>query len=153
MPIFKALHILSMFTMVTSFTGGEFFYAYAIWRRDVHALAAVHRIVERSGLAFVAGGALLAGIAFGLLTAATGGFNFFAGWLINAYLLLAAFVVNSLLSARGIVRLGKKAAEADAGQRPVEEVVRDMAGGHSLRLFVGNVVIFALIILDMVLKL
>jgi hypothetical protein len=85
MLIFKLLHILSMFTMVTVFSGGELFAALAIRGRDVRALAWLQRL--RMPLGIAAFGALVAGVIFGLLTALTGGLNFFDGWLIAAYVL------------------------------------------------------------------
>ncbi len=94
MLIFKALHILSMFTMVAIFLGGEFFYTAAYWRRDVHALAWVHRTGVQTRVPIVGLAALLVGVVFGLLTAATGGFDFFKGWLIAAYVLVVAFLLN-----------------------------------------------------------
>jgi hypothetical protein len=151
MPILMALHILSMFAMVTVFSGGELFYALAIRRRDVHALAWLHGLRKPLGIA--AFGALVAGVAFGLLTAATGGLDFFEGWLIAAYLLIALFFVNGAVNERVVRRLGEKAVEAEAGQRSVEEVVSEMAAtNRPTLLFVINVAIFAAIILDMVLK-
>jgi uncharacterized membrane protein len=153
MPIFLAFHILSMFTMVTLFSGGEFFYVLAIRQRDVHALAWLHRTAHRTRFPFVAIGALVAGVAFGLLTAATGGFDFLDGWLIAAYLLVALFFVNATVIGKDVIQLADKAVEADAGQRPVEEVAREMAAtNRATLLFVVNVAIFAAIILDMVLK-
>ncbi len=152
MLIFKTLHILSMFTAVTAFLGGEFFFAFAIWRRDVRALAASHRAAVQGRLGVVGTVAFFAGIGFGLLTAATGGLDFFQGWLINAYVLVALFLVNVALNVNKGLRLGEAAAEADAGRRPIEEVVRDMAASHMVRFFVVNVVIFAAFIADMVLK-
>jgi hypothetical protein len=96
---------------------------------------------------------LVAGVAFGLLTAATGGLDFFEGWLIAAYLLIALFFVNGAVNERVVRRLGEKAVEAEAGQRSVEEVVSEMAAtNRPTLLFVINVAIFAAIILDMVLK-
>jgi predicted integral membrane protein DUF2269 len=152
MLIFKVLHILSMFTMVTVFIGGEFLYAFAIWRRDVRALGTLHRLEAQSRLPFVGVGALFAGIAFGLLTAATGGFDFFAGWLIAAYVLVALFFVNVAVLGRGVVRIGEAAGEAEAGERPVEDVVRDMAASRGVLFFAIDAVIFVAIIADMVLK-
>jgi hypothetical protein len=154
MDIYKALHILSMFTMVTVFSGGEFSYAFAIWRRDVRALASIHRMEKHSRTGIVGLAALLAGIIFGLLTAATGGLDFFEGWLIAAYVLIAAFFVNVAFFARTLIRLGDEAMEADAGQRPVEEVTGEMAAsrGRAVLFFAINVAIFAAIIVDMVLK-
>jgi len=50
MLIFKALHILLMFSVVTMEIGAEFLYAFAISRRDVRGLAAIHRILEQARL-------------------------------------------------------------------------------------------------------
>ena len=151
MLIFKALHILSMFTMVAVFIGGEMFYAIAIRGRDVHALAWLHRI--RRPIGAVAFAAMAAGIVFGLLTAATGGMDFLEGWLLVAYLLLGVFVLNGAVNERPTSRLAERAVEAEAGLRPVDEVVRDMASDRrAMLLFVINATIFAAIILDMVLK-
>jgi len=149
---FKALHILSMVAMVTVFSGGEFFYTFAVLQRDVHALAWLHSLARRTGLPFLGLGFLVSGIVFGLLTALTGGFDFFAGWLIAAYVLVVAFLVNSTLSGRPLVRLGEMAVQAEAGQRPVDEVVREMATSRASLFFLINLAIFAAIILDMVLK-
>jgi len=152
--IFKALHILSMFGAVTFLVSEAVVAAVAIWRGDVGALAALRRF---SGRRPVVGALLfLIGIGFGLLTVATGGFDFFEGWLIAAYaLVVALFAVNGLpIVQKGLVGLTEKALEAEAGQRPAEEVVREMA---TLRrsivlVVVTNVAIVAALILDMVLK-
>lgn len=153
MPIFKALHIVSMFTMVTIFSGGELYYALAIQARDVRALAWLHRTEKRFRIAFVGLGALVAGVIFGLLTAATGGLDFFDSWLIAAYLLVALFFVSGATFARATIKLADMAVEADAGQRPVEDVVREMAASNRALILLGvNATIFGAIILDMVLK-
>lgn len=152
MLTFKALHILSMVTMITVFSGGEFLYAFAIWRRDVRALASLQRLEKQSLLPVVGIVALAAGVVFGLLAAATGGFDFLDGWLIAAYVLVVAFLVNSAVLGREVIRLADKAAEADAGERPVEEVVREMAASRGVLFFAINAVIFVAIIVDMVLK-
>jgi uncharacterized membrane protein len=151
MLIYKALHILSMFTMATIFLGGEFFYSYAVWRRDVRALAWLQRTMMRTLLPIFAILVLLVGIVFGLLTAATGGFDFLDGWLIAAYLLVVAFFVNSFVLGDRLLRVARRAVEADDGKRPVEEVVADMADRSTIIFFPINA-IFAAIILDMVLK-
>jgi len=152
--IFKALHILTMFGAVTFLVSEAVFAAVAIWRGDVAALAAIRRFTGRRPVV----GALLflAGIGFGLLAVATGGFDFFEGWLIAAYVLVVAlFAVNGLpIVQKGLVGLTDKALEAEAGQRPAEEVVREMAmlRGRILMVVATNVAIFAALILDMVLK-
>jgi hypothetical protein len=154
MLIFKALHILTMFAAITLLVGESTFAAVAIWRGDVRALAAMRRLMGRRPVASAI--VFVVGIAFGLLTVATGGFNFFAGWLIAAYVMVVAtFAVSGLpVVQKGYLGLVDKSVEADAGQRPVEEVVREMAAlrrGFGL-VVVANWVLFGAIILDMVLK-
>ena len=153
MDIFKALHILSMFAMVATEIGAEFLFAFTISRRDVRGLATVHRILEQARIGPIGIGLLVAGIVFGLLTAATGGLDFFAGWLIAAYVLVVAIlVIAGRLWPKVLLPLGVKAVEAEAGQRPAEEVARDMAASRAVMWFGVMVTIFVLIILDMVLK-
>ena len=154
MLIFKLLHILSMFTAVTLLVGESTFMAIAIWRGDVRALAAIRRMVGRHPV--VSASIFLVGIGFGLLTVATGGLDFFAGWLIAAYVLVVALLAISGLPVvqKGLLGLVDQATEAEAGQRPMEDVAREMA---ALRLSFGlvvaaNWVLFAAIIADMVLK-
>ena len=153
MLIFKALHILSMFAAVTFLVGEALLYSRAIWRRDVAGLAAVRRLV--GGRPVFGALFLVAGIAFGLLNALTGGFDVFAGWLIAAYVLIVAlFLVNGSPWVQRLPRLGAEAVEAEAGQRPVDEVVTAMTTMRAV-IFVAvtvNVVLFAAIITDMVLK-
>jgi hypothetical protein len=152
MLIFKTLHILSMVTTISIFSGGTFSYTFAVWRRDVRALATFHRIERQSRVGIVGLVALVAGLAFGLRATLTGGIDNLDGWLIAAYVLVAAFVANVAISEKRLMELGEKAVEADAGRRPVEEVVRDMAASGAVRFFVVNATIFAAIIVDMVLK-
>ena len=153
MLIFKALHILSMFAAVTFLIGEALFYAVAIWRGDVAGLAAVRRLV--GGRPVVGVAFLVAGIVFGVLAALTGGIDFFAGWLIAAYVLVVAlFAVNGSPWVQRLPRLGLEAMEAEAGKRPVEEVVAAMAASRTATLtaVAVNVALFIAIIADMVLK-
>jgi hypothetical protein len=152
MLIFKALHILSMFAMVTIEIGAEFLYASAISRRDVRALATVHRLLVQARAGPVSVVALVSGVAFGLLTAATGGFDFVDGWLIAAYALVALFLVTTSLNLRGALKLGRGAVEADAGHRPAEDVVREMVASRCARVVRHRPPDVAAIIADMVLK-
>jgi hypothetical protein len=151
MLAFKLLHILSMFAAVTLLIGEQFVLSRAIWRRDVRALATFHRLI---GVRPVIGASLfMAGIVFGLLTAATGGLDFFAGWLIAAYVLVAAILAfNASPWVQQMPRLGARAVEAEAGERPIDEVVQGMAASHAGLLFAVNVTLFVALIADMVLK-
>jgi hypothetical protein len=152
MPFFKLLHILSMFAMVTIEIGAEFLYAYALSRGDVRTLATVHRISERARLGRWSVVALIAGILFGLLTAATGGFLFFEGWLIAAYVLIGVLLVTVTMFLRRALPLGQAAVEADEGRRPADDLVRDMRASRAFLWFGLDVLILAAIIADMVLK-
>jgi uncharacterized membrane protein len=150
MLIDKAPHILSTFAMLAIFLGGEFLYSYAVWRRDVRALAWVYGLLEkRIHLPFFGLGFLAAGMVFGLLTLQTGGFDFVEGWLIAAYLLVGLFLVPIRIP---LGRLADKAVEAEAGQRPVEDLVREMAASSAVFFFPINAAIFAATILGIVLK-
>jgi uncharacterized membrane protein len=152
MLVWKTLHVLSMVMMVTLFIGTEIFYAASIVRRDVRALAWVQRTVEQTFIGFIALGGILAGIIFGLITAATGGLDFTAGWLIVAYVLVAAFFVNGALIGSKVVRVGQEAVAAEEAGRPLEEVTLDVAPNLGLINVAINAVLFAAIITDMVLK-
>lgn len=154
MLIFKALHVLAMFGAVTFLVGEAVFAGIAIWRGDVRALAGLRRLAGRRPV--VAATLFVAGIGFGLLTVATGGFDFFAGWLIAAYVLVVLlFALNGLpIVQKGLVGITDKAVEAEAGHVPTEEVVREMriVRGPVLAVVAANIAIFALLILDMVVK-
>lgn len=152
MLIFKVLHILSMFAMVTTQIGAELVYASAVSRRDVRALAAVHRVLQASRVGIASVVALVSGIVFGLLTAATGGFDFIDGWLIAAYVLVAVFLISGTRLATKFVRLGDDAVDAEAGGRPAEDVIRDMVASRALLWFAIDAVLVVAIIVDMVLK-
>ena len=148
----KTLHILSMITMITTFLGAEIFYAAAMWRRDVHALAFVQRTIERLGIGLIALCALLLGIVFGLLTAANGGFDYVATWLIVAYVLVAVFLVNGFTLGDRVVKAGKAAMEAEAGNGSIEELAASLNPNRAAILLGINIVLFAVIVADMVLK-
>jgi uncharacterized membrane protein len=153
MLVFKLLHILSMFAAATFLVGEALLYARAIRRGDVAGLAAVRRLV--GGRPVLGASFLVAGVAFGVLTALTGPFDFFAGWLIAAYVLVVAmFVVNGSPWVQRLPRLAAEAIEAEAGQRPADEVIAVMVKVRNATLIAValNVLLFTAIILDMVLK-
>jgi len=153
MLVFKLLHILSMVSAVTLLVGFEVFISLAIWRRDVHGMAAIFRLTRSPSPTVVGSALLLAGVVFGLLTAATGEFDFLDGWLIAAYLLVVVLILANLSPPKKRVRqVAEEAVEAHEGRRPVEEVVGHMATVPVAVYFAMNVVLFAAIIADMVLK-
>ena len=153
MPIFKLLHILSMVGAVTLLVGTEVFVTLAIWRRDVRGLATIFRLTRSPSPTTIGGILLLAGVAFGLLAAATGAIDFFAGWLIAAYVLVIALVVANVSPQKRQVRqVAQAAVDAEEGRRSVDEVVGQMATVPIALYFATNVVLFAALIADMVLK-
>jgi Predicted integral membrane protein (DUF2269) len=153
MLVFKVLHILSMFSVVTMEIAAEFLYVYTVSRRDARGLATIHRLLERINLGRISIVAFISGIVFGLLTALTGGFDFLAGWLIAAYVLVATILIGAgLLWPIVLLPLGVKAVDADEGRRPMDDVVRDLAASRVVRFHVAMAALFVLIILDMVLK-
>jgi uncharacterized membrane protein len=152
MLVWKALHVVSMFTMVAGFIGVEVFYAAAIRRRDVRATAFVQRTLEKTGFGPLAFLALVAGIVFGLLTAVTGGFNLAGGWLVGAYVLLGVFLVNAVIAGDPVVKAGKASIEADEGRAAVEDVAASLPVGRATYIVVANAVTFTAIVLLMVLK-
>ena len=152
MLIWKALHVVSMFTMVAGFIGVEVFYAAAIRRREVAAVAFVRQSLGNTGFGPLAFIALLAGIIFGVLTAATGGFDLVGGWLLAAYALLVIFLVNAIGVGEKVVRAGKAAIGAVEGRASAVEVEASLPVGRATFLVIANAVLFAAIVLDMVLK-
>ena len=153
MLIFKVLHILSMFSAVTIVIGQMLLLALAIRRRDIAALAAIHRLTGGMRSAVIGAVIFWSGVAFGLLAVTTGGIDFFKGWLITAYVLVALLVLSDGSPiTRAMLRIEREAVEAEAGQRPAEEVIRHMTAARPVVGVAIPVTIVAAIILDMVLK-
>jgi hypothetical protein len=154
MLAFKALHILAMFSAVAFLLGESTLIAIATWRGDVRALAAIRRLT--GGRPVVGAVLFLIGIGFGLLTVATGGFDFLSGWLIAAYAMVVALLAISALPViqKGLLGLMQRAVEAEVGERATEDVVREMAAfrGKITAVVAINATLFAALILDMVLK-
>jgi Mn2+/Fe2+ NRAMP family transporter len=153
MLLFKALHILSMFAAVTFLVGEALLYGRAIWRRDVAGLAAARRMLGPRPLIGVA--FLVAGIVFGALAAVTGAIDLLEGWLIAAYVaVLALFAVNASPWVQRLPRLGEAALQASPEGPSADEIHRaiEAARPSTVVVVIVNVVLFAAIILDMVLK-
>ena len=152
MLIFKTLHILAMIAMVTVEMGLETLFAAAIARRDVGALAAIYRLVQRLRAGPVAIAFLVAGVVFGLLTAVTGGFDVLDGWLIAAYVLVGAFLFTSTMFLRPTLRLGRAAMDAEAAGGPADSIAREMDDSRVLRWYMVDVGLVVAVVADMVLK-
>lgn len=89
--LLKFLHILSMFLAVTLLFSPDIVFYRAAAARDVHTMRRVgslSRMVVNAGIIL-----FFVGLAFGFLTALTGGFDLTAPWLIMAYVLVALIIV------------------------------------------------------------
>ena len=89
--LLKFLHILSMFLAVTLLFSPDIVFYRAAAARDVHTMRRVgnlSRMVVNAGIIL-----FFVGLAFGFLTALTGGFDLTAPWLVMAYVLVALIIV------------------------------------------------------------
>jgi hypothetical protein len=149
---FKALHILAMVAMVTIEIGAESLYALAISRRDVGALATVHRLLDRARAGPASIVAFVSGVVFGLLTAATGGMDFLDGWLIAAYVLVVLFLASTSMFLREALKLGRAAVDVGPSDGSTDQVMRQLSHTRVMWWFAIDVAIVVAFILDMVLK-
>lgn len=95
MLVFKFLHIASMFAAVTLIFGSIVFLDLLARRADAVAYLRLDALVKRTDT--VAIGLFLMGLAFGFATALTGALDLTASWLILAYLLVGAMLVEGIL--------------------------------------------------------
>lgn len=150
MPIFKFLHIAFMFTAVAAALGpGPLLLA--IGRSgDVRAIRTGYSLASRLGRAIPF--LFLGGLVFGLLTAWTQGFDFFAPWLLIAY---ALFILASILSARfnlpHIAHVAELAAQS-ADDTPSPELADTLADRRGDIFFVLDAIIIIAFVFDMVVK-
>jgi hypothetical protein len=118
----KFLHVICMFGAVAVLMGGGLLRNVLLHSGDVaavrQALAAERRLANRVGAPL-----LLAGVAFGFVTAVQMGFPLLSTWLVLAYGLLALNLFNgALLYERHAKRL-ESAALAAVGSAPSTELV------------------------------
>ena len=144
MLLFKLIHVLSMFGVVTMWVG-----AWVIWdlvarTGDRVALRRVDKVSQVTGQAgFLL---LIVGVIAGFATALTGGLNLAAGWLLIAYALL----LSDLLTLRlfeihvGRVRDASKDETAD-----LQRVASSRLANATLVAVIG---FWAFLIADMVVK-
>ena len=150
MTVWKLLHILSMFTAVTLLFGGEIAFNLAARARHVPT---IRRVLAAVGPVFYAGiGALVIGVVFGLVTALTGSWNLTAGWLLLAYLLVAAsFVVGFTIGTPWYRDVATAASESgeEAVSPGLAAALADRRGAASV---LASATLYVAIIADMVLK-
>ena len=152
MPIWKYLHILSMFSAVTLLVGGDILF-HALRRSG--DLGAVRRFLAAVNPLFGLGVALLSlGVALGLVTVASGGWSFTAGWLVGAYVIVGLLYLVGLTVGlpyyRGVsAALRSEAQTAGRDDATANRALADVRGWGSMAI---SIVGYAAIIFLMVLK-
>ena len=144
MLLFKFLHIVSMFGVVTLFVGGWVFWDLVARSGDRDSLRRVDAATAVTGK--IGAGLLVVGILAGLATALTGGFDLLAPWLLIAYLVLLSDVVVLRLFAIHVDRVRK------ATDDPSADLQRVASSPLANVTIAGAVGFWALLIADMVLK-
>jgi uncharacterized membrane protein len=118
--LWRLLHITCMFGAVSVLAGGGLVRNTVLHTGDV---AAIRRTIEvEQRLANRLGAPLLlAGIAFGLVTAVQMGYPLLSPWLVIAYVLVALNLLNGTMYARHATRIAE-AAEASPDDTPSGEL-------------------------------
>jgi hypothetical protein len=119
--MWKFLHIACMVGAVAVLAGGGAFRNAVLRIGSVEsiraALAAERRLSNAVGAPL-----LLAGVAFGFVTAVTTGFNLAAPWLVTAYVLLALNVANGVVLYEPHAKRLQAAADASGDDEPSDEL-------------------------------
>jgi uncharacterized membrane protein SirB2 len=150
MPILKFLHILAMFSAVTLIFGGVVFLEYVARTRDVTTYRRLYEIWERTDTPAII--LFVAGIVFGLLTAITGGFDPTASWLILAYVIVVAIVVDGFLFTGRWYNRIKEAASLSNPEQAADEVRRLIGTPRHIGALAISTALWASIIFVMVVK-
>ena len=120
MPIFKYLHIITMFMAVSFSVGPEILLHRIARTREVCTIRNAFRVGQPLGIAVPI--LFVIGLLFGLTAAFTGGFDFFAPWLILAYIIFAiAFIVSAAITGPWQEKVGMAAA-ASPDDKPSAEL-------------------------------
>jgi hypothetical protein len=125
-PIFKFLHILSMFAAAGVVVGTEFLLHRVAGSGDVRAMRTAFSLARPMNV--LAPALFLIGVAFGVVDALTRGFNLFAPWLLIAYaLFLTMFALGGAVQGRWIDRVvGAVASSGEGGPSPeLDRVIHD----------------------------
>lgn len=150
MPIFKYLHIITMFSAVGVSTGTEFLLHRIAHSGDVRAIKTAFGAGKLTVMLVPI--LFIIGMLFGLLTAWTGSWNFFAPWLIIAYVLFATMVViGRKINVPWLQQVGKTAAmnQGDTPSAELQTLIHDKRAERGM--YIGYVLIF-LIVFVMVMK-
>jgi hypothetical protein len=152
MRLWTFLHIASMFAAVMVLVGGALLATWAIRRRDLEGLRTYFRIAPRmdsiGGLLFVAG------IVFGFVNAWAFGWDLMTGWLLLAYVLVAAIAIVGGSVGPYLKRVKAALEQSDADDRTTisDELEAELARPNVTIAAGVLLLLVALIIWDMVFK-
>ncbi len=150
MIILKFLHIAVMFTAVTVSLGPELVLRSIGRSGDVRSIRSGYSIAERIGKAIPP--LFFTGLIFGLLTAWSGSFNFFAPWLLIAYVLFVlATIAGAALAAPHIAHVAALARESP-DEAPSTELTTALASNRGDVLFAIDSLLIVAFLFDMVIK-
>jgi hypothetical protein len=149
MPVFIFLHVLAMFTAVTISYGPQLLLMMAADRNDPVALQGLARSMGRLGQFM--GPAFVVGLILGLIAVFVNNFNPLAPWLLIAYVLFAAAMLNGIFgTGRWMASVGQTAA---ASGGVMTDELRGLLDQSTIRILLwADIVLVVLIIADMVLK-
>jgi hypothetical protein len=149
MQYWKFLHIVSMFSGVTLLVGVSLFGERIIATRDVGAIrrfSSVYPPLERAGIAVVT-----LGVVFGFITAIVGPWELTDGWLITAYILVAALFAIGPVEGRMFKQVADIAQRNDATEA-TPELASAIDDRRRRTLTIVSVLLYVAVIFTMVTK-
>lgn len=128
MPIFKYLHLLTMFSAVGAVVGTEMLLHRVARSGDVRVIRTAFSLARPMNA--IAPVLFLLGVAFGFIDAITRGFNLFAPWLLIAYVLFVVMLaLGSAVQGKWVDRIAAAASSSEDGSPSPElqRVIHDRA--------------------------
>lgn len=147
----KFLHIACMFGAFALAVGGGFVSHYVIRTGDIPAIRRVLPAWDRLGN-LIGIPMFFLGIGFGFVTAVTTGFDLLAPWLVIAYVLVVAILVNGLAVYDPQVKRLIAAAAASPDKEPSPELRALIRSPRTKLAFGSEVALWVAIIFTMVVK-
>lgn len=151
MGIWKFLHIACMFGAFALAVGGGLLSHYVVHTGDIPAIRRVlpawDRLGNRIGIPL-----FLLGIGFGFVTAVTTGFDLLAPWLVIAYVLVVAILVNGVAVYDPQVKRLMTAAAASPDNEPSPELRALLKSPRTKLAFGSEVALWVALIFTMVVK-
>jgi uncharacterized membrane protein len=150
MVYLKFLHILSMFTAVTMFVGGEFYLSSMERSRDVRAIRRGYQAGKKLDGIGVA--AAILGLVLGIVTAIAGELDLTQTWLILAYVIFAAIMAMGIAYWTPRSKRILEAAEASPDDAPSPQLDALINRSADKTMTVIDILLWVSIIFVMVVK-